>query len=84
MCNAKSLVVQLWTVVTPALETAANASKDEFTFLVRPTVIEEGFAFTPAKSLAQRTARHVLRNAKIDVPIADVLDSVWRLAHRAG
>ena len=84
MRNAKSLVVQLWTVVTPALETAANASKDEFTFLVRPTVIEKGFAFTPAKSLAQRTARHVLRNAKIDVTIADVLDSVWKLAHRAG
>ena len=84
MCNAKSLVVQLWTVVTPALETAANASKDEFTFLVRPTVIEEGFAFTPAKSLAQRTARHALRNVKIDVTIADVLDSVWKPAPRAG
>lgn len=73
MFDAKSHVGQLWTVVIPASGTAANASKEECTFLARPTVKEERFAFTPVKNLAQRTAHHVLRNARIGVATADAL-----------
>lgn len=84
MFDAKSHVRQIWTVVIPASGTAANAIKEECTFPARPTVREEGFAFTPVKNPAQRTAHHVLRNARIGVSTADALDSVWKLAHRAG
>ena len=81
---ARSLVVPFWNVNTHALVIAVIVSKEECTFPAKRTVIEGGYVFTSARSLAQRIAHPVRRSVKTDAVIADAQNRVWIYAHLVG
>ena len=81
---ARSLVVQFWNVNTHALVIAVIASKDECTLPAKRTVIEEGYVFTSARSLAQRIVHPVQRSVKTDAVIVDAQNPAWIYALLVG